>query len=200
LSLSGFVVKTEGILRVAGMLVVNPAVAPAGCSAITGVSALSESEHDEVTSQGSVMYEVGSTRTAPPPLGSSKSCTVAGVIVLALRRSEVGERIMPVVEKPSSVAKPAAAVFTAPCEVRHTPCASSFPCAKVQAATGVRCPHAGQLAEAGRGSRSRSMGSGTRPRAGSRSTCVFAGAMAKVVMIASSCCGKTRFTAANGCA
>ncbi len=41
----------------------SPAVAPAGCSAITGESALGMSEHDEVISQGSVMYELAVTST-----------------------------------------------------------------------------------------------------------------------------------------
>ncbi len=93
----------------------------------------------------------------------------------------------PVVAKPSSVANPAAAAFRLlPRESRQTPAGSSLPPANVQAASGVSLPPTG--------SRSRSMGSGTSPRPASSCTCVAIGAMLKVVMTASSCCGKTWFT------
>src|SRR5205814_5616090 len=176
----------------------SPAVAPAGCSAITG------ERPDCVTSTGSVMYVDGLTRHGGAVHEGgfawvrSNIFTVVLLMVLATTRSEVGERMKPVVEKPSSAANPPAAASTLPLESRHTPCTSSLPCAKVQAASGVSFPHAAQEADAGRGSRSRSMGSGTMPRPASSCTCVPAmGAIANVVITAASWCGKTRSTAAN---
>jgi len=145
------------------------------------------------------------TFTGAAGLVRSQSCTVAGVMLAAATRSEVGASMAPVVEKPSRAENPPAAALTLPSLLRHTPPASSVPCARVQAARGVSLPQAAQVAEAGRGSRSRSMGKGTRPRPGSSSTCVSNGeggrpgsvpypAMAKVVIAASSCWGKTLFT------
>src|SRR2546423_14276328 len=83
--------------------------------------------------------------------------TVVLLMVLATTRSEVGERMKPVVEQPSSAANPPAAASTLPRESRHTPCPSSLPCAKVQAASGGSLPHPAQQADAGRGSRRRSV-------------------------------------------
>ena len=125
---------------------------------------------DCVTSAGSVMYVVGGTSAGWAGSVKSNSLTVVLFTVLATTRSEVGARMKPVVEKPSSVAKPEAAALTLPLESRQTPCASRVPWARVQAASGVSFPHAAQVADAGRGSRSRSMGSGTSPRPGSSCT------------------------------
>src|SRR2546430_6067779 len=83
--------------------------------------------HDEVTSQGSLMYVFRSTFTGDPDAGTSHNCTVLGVTVRAAIRSEVCARIIPVVENPSSAANPAAAASTLPFESLHTPCASSVP-------------------------------------------------------------------------
>src|SRR3954447_14440521 len=99
-----------------------------------------------------MMSVFGSTRTGVAGLERSNTFTVVLLMVLATTRSEVGERMKPVVEKPSSAAKPPAAALTFPFESRQTPCASSLPCAKVQAASGVSLPQAAQVAEAGRGS------------------------------------------------
>ena len=102
--------------------------------------------------------------------------------MLAVIRSEVCARIIPVVEKPSSAANPAAAAL------EHAPCALSVPPARVHAASGVSFPVDG--------SRRRSIGSGTIPRPGSTSTTVaVTGATVKAVSAASSSCGKTWFTA-----
>src|SRR2546428_3276418 len=153
--------------------------------------------HAEVTSQGSLMYVFRSTLTGDPDAGTSHSCTVLGVTVRAAIRSDVCARIIPVVEKPSSAAKPMTAASTLPFESLQTPCASSVPCANVHAASGVSLPQAAHEVDTGLGSRSRSMGSGTMLRAGSTTTTVETGAMAKVVIAASSWCGKTWLIAGN---
>src|SRR4051812_26250668 len=98
---------------------------------------------DTVTSSGSVMYVVGSSRAGLAGFDRSNIFTVVGLIELASTMSEVCARMGPVVEKPSSAANPPAAAL------EQLPCASSVPCAKVQAATAVSFPHCGQDADAG---------------------------------------------------
>ena len=110
---------------------------------MTGDSAVvAAGSHDEVTSQGSVMYVFRSTFTGDPDAGTSHSCTVLGVTVRAAIRSDVCARIMPVVENPSSAANPAAAAL------EHVPCAFSVPPARVHAASGVSLPLVGSRSNA----------------------------------------------------
>src|SRR5438105_760446 len=98
------------------------------------------------------------------------------VTVATLIRSEVGARIAPVVENPSSARKPAAAGFG------QVPSAASAVLVNAHAAVGVSLPVAGL--------RKRSIGSGARPRPGSMLTLVTWGAIWKVVVIAVCSCGK----------
>src|SRR2546426_5429282 len=117
--------------------VASPAVAPAGCSAMAGENP------DCVTSTGSVMYVLGLTCTGAPDAGISQICTVLGVTVLAVIRSDVCARIIPVVENPSSAANPAAAAFGLPFESRQVACAFSGSPAGVHAAAAPSVPVAG---------------------------------------------------------
>src|SRR5438045_2849933 len=91
---------------------------------------------DGLTRHGGAVHEGGFAWVR------SNIFTVVLLMVLATTRSEVGERMKPVVEKPSSAANPPAAASTLPLESRHTPCPPSLPCAmrkNVGAAT-IGCP------------------------------------------------------------
>src|SRR2546428_6619532 len=114
--------------------VASAAVAPAGCSAMAGENP------DCVTSTGSVMYVLGLTCTGAPDAGISQICTVLGVTVLAVVRSALRARIIPVVENPSTAANPAAAAFGLPFESRQGACAFSGPRGEVTGANRVRLP------------------------------------------------------------
>src|ERR1700730_2206771 len=145
-----------------------------------------------VTSTGSVRYVLGSTFAGPAELERSQSWTELEVTVLVSTRadggapageSETDARIIPVVEKPSSVWNAGAVALGLPFESMQAPVVALYvPCESAHAPWAEIWPGA---------SRSRSNGSGTNPRFGSTCTCVFKGAMAKVVIAASSSWGKT---------
>jgi hypothetical protein len=123
-------------------------------------------------------------------LGSLRSNSISDVEVTvgSFTKSEVGARIAPVVENPSSVRNPPAAAFAAASR-QLLPSAATDEPASVHAASCDRWPVSG--------SRSRSNGSGALPRAGSISTLVNFAPIANVVAIASSSCGKLASATGN---